>query len=282
MPNKKLLKNKAQKKYWPVLFIFLGFLALLNFTTLVTLVKFFISPRYWNEKTLMAGIFLYLFYLQFKKTKFIFKPTYQVRYLLLAMATIIIGSLSGTDFLLWLGLGVSIFSILIYFFGSVTAGNFILVLMFLLFLGRINSPTALSYISLYLRLISTKIAGMLLNLVGIATQAQGSYLLTKNFACTVSEACNGLNNLVSLLYLTLVFCYLQRIKLKNSLILLVSAVVLAIFANSLRIMTIVVIGYFYGAKIVQPDSFIHILVGIIYFIFAVTTIFYINKLLEKK
>jgi len=205
--------KKTEKKHLPILILFITFITVLNFPTLISFIKMLCYVPFWSEKTLMAAVFLAVFSWQLKNTHWRFNPTYQVRYLLAAMAIIVVAHLSGTDFLLWIGMGLSIYSVLVYFYGLKTAASFIIVLLFLVFLGKINSPTALNLISLYLKIISTKIAALVLNILQIATQAKGNYLITKTFSCTVGEACNGLNNIVSLLYLTLVFFFWVRRRL---------------------------------------------------------------------
>lgn len=276
-----MAKKIENQKHLPILIFFLLFISLLNFTTLLSFLKFFINIRFWSEKTLMATVFIGIFFWQFKNTKWQLKPTYHVRYLLAAMAVIAVAYLSGTDFLFWIGLGLSIYSVLVYFYGFKTANSFIVVLFFLVFLGRINSPTALNIISLYLKAASTKLAALFLNFFQLTAQAKGNYLVTKNFSCTVGEACNGLNNLVSLVYLTLVFCYFQKNSLKKTIVLIGIAGILAVIANSLRIVTIVLIGYCGGSSIINGDSLVHLIIGVIWFVAAVGAILGFNSLLFK-
>jgi exosortase len=264
------MPKKSDQKYLLVLVLFIIFVALLNFPTIISFFKMLFNVRYWSEKTIMAVIFLGVFFWQFRSTKWQFKPTYQVRYLLAAMAIVAVAQLSGTDFLFWFGLALSIYSIFIYFYGAKTANSFIVVLLFLVFLGRINSPTALNLISLYLKMISTKLAALFLNIFQIGAQAKGNYLLTKNFSCTVGDACNGLSNIMSLLYLTLVYCYLQKNTLKKTFYLLVMSIVLAVLANTLRIMTIVLIGNLGGAALVSVNSsrgWVMYWCGVLWFLF---------------
>lgn len=274
-------KGQQHQKYLPVLTLFILFIALLNFSTLVGLINILFNVRFWGEKTIMALVFFWVFFRQFRLTKWQIKPTYQVRWLLTAMVIIAVAHLSGTDFMFWIGLAFSIYSVIIYFYGQKLANSFIVALLFLVFLGKINSPTALNLLSLYLKIISTQLAALLLNIFQIATKAQGNYLITKNFSCTVGDACNGLSNIVSLLYLTLAYCYLQKNTLKKTLYLLGAAVLLAVLANTFRVMTIVIIGTLGGSTLVSAGSFLHVVVGIFWFLLAIGAIIPLNNIVFK-
>ena len=119
--------------------------------------------------------------------------------------------------------------------------------------------------------IST-IAEVLLYQFGYPVARSGVTLVVGQYQLLVADACSGINSLFSLFALGFVYLYLQAYasKVRNLLLLLAIAPV-AILANIVRVMVLVLVTYYLGDEAGQ--GFIHGLAGILLFVVALVALF---------
>ncbi len=107
---------------------------------------------------------------------------------------------------------------------------------------------------------------------GYPVARSGVMLTVGQYQLLVADACSGINSLFSLFALGFVYLYLQSSgsKLRNLLLLLAIAPV-AILANIIRVMVLVLVTYYFGDEAGQ--GFVHGVAGILVFIIALLALF---------
>ena len=115
-------------------------------------------------------------------------------------------------------------------------------------------------------------AEMLLYTLGYPVARSGVTLMVGQYQLLVADACSGINSLFSLFALGFIYLYLQAYasKIRNILLLLVIAPI-AILANIIRVIVLVLVTYYLGDEAGQ--GFIHGLAGILLFIVSLASLF---------
>lgn len=88
----------------------------------------------------------------------------------------------------------------------------------------------------------------LVSLVGIPATNLGSQIQLQNSSFVVGAACSGLNSVVALGTLVVIFVYILECSFRAKIILLAMAVPIALIANIFRVSTLLVIAHFFGAE----------------------------------
>lgn len=150
----------------------------------------------------------------------------------------------------------------------------ILYLMFLVpmpgwFIDRITAPLKefVSYAA------ETLLAG-----AGYAIVRQGVILFVDQYQLLVKDACSGLNSLFSLTAISLFYIYLRHnASWRYALFLVLWIVPIAIFANLVRVITLVLITHYWGEAAAQ--GFLHNSAGMLMFVAALLGIFALDSIL---
>jgi len=132
-----------------------------------------------------------------------------------------------------------------------------------------------------LRMIASNWAAVILNLMGFDIIRVGTQLqFAGMFALDVAAPCSGLKSLVSLIALGLAFAYLSEKSNWKRLIIIISSVPIAIFANIVRIVLIGLIAISFGEK--AALGFFHSFSGFFLFGFALFALAGIGRILSWK
>jgi len=122
------------------------------------------------------------------------------------------------------------------------------------------------------------IAENLLYMVGYPIARQGVTLSIGPYQLLVADACSGLHSIFSLFAIGLLYVYISRhVRWQRNLILVLSLVPLAMLANVLRVIVLVLVTYHFGDEAGQ--GFLHGAAGMVLFIIALTMLFAVDKLL---
>ncbi|MEO8811738.1 MAG: exosortase V [Caulobacteraceae bacterium] len=117
-----------------------------------------------------------------------------------------------------------------------------------------------------------------LHAVGIPVAREGVTIYVAQYQLLVEDACSGMNSIVGLVAVSLLYIYLLRgSSWRYSLVLAGLAIPIAIIANILRIMTLVLLTYFYGDEVAQ--GFLHFTAGMFLFAAALLMVFGIDRLI---
>jgi exosortase len=120
-------------------------------------------------------------------------------------------------------------------------------------------------------------ANHILQFFGVPISQEGVTLQVAQYQLLVEDACSGMNSLVGLIAISLFYIYLVRKASWRYSVFLVSLVVpIAIIANILRIIVLVLLTYFFGDGVAQ--GFLHNVAGLFLFATALALVFAVDHL----
>ncbi|MFZ5994985.1 MAG: VPLPA-CTERM-specific exosortase XrtD [Thermodesulfobacteriota bacterium] len=137
----------------------------------------------------------------------------------------------------------------------------------------------LNRVTLKLRLISSQLGVVMMQLFGMPVYREGNVIDLGFTQLQVVEACSGLHSLISLMVLCLLLVYFFRAHFWKRAVLLISAVPLAVFANSMRITLTGILYKVWGPKI--AEGFFHGFSGWLIFVFCIPVLLFEMKILER-
>lgn len=118
----------------------------------------------------------------------------------------------------------------------------------------------------------SSIAEIILYNFGYPVARSGVTLIVGQYQLLVADACSGINSLFSLFALGFIYLYLQAYSSKIRMLLLFLAIApVAILANIVRVMVLVLVTYYFGDEAGQ--GFIHGAAGILLFIVALFSLY---------
>ena len=148
--------------------------------------------------------------------------------------------------------------------------------LFLLFF-MVPIPTVVyNSLTLKLQLLASELAANGLMAVGIPVVREGNILELPNGPLSVVEACSGIRSLLSLTFLSLVYGYFFEKKAWIRVVLFLSTIPVAIFANACRVVTT---GILSEVRHDLAQGFFHESTGLIVFLVAALILFAVHKLL---
>ena len=119
----------------------------------------------------------------------------------------------------------------------------------------------------------------LLQMFGVPVMREGVALFVAQYQLLVEDACSGMNSLTGLIAISLFYIYLLRgASWRYSLLLICLVIPIAIVANIIRIIILVLLTYFFGDGVAQ--SFLHLSAGMFLFALALGLVFAIDHLLS--
>ena len=119
-----------------------------------------------------------------------------------------------------------------------------------------------------------------LRLVDIPVAREGVTLFVAQYQLLVEDACSGMNSLIGLIAISLFYIYLMRgSSVLYALALTCMVIPIAIVANIMRIMILILLTYFYGDEVAQ--GFLHFAAGIFLFGSSLLMVFAIDSLIFR-
>ena len=129
-----------------------------------------------------------------------------------------------------------------------------------------------------LKILVSDITTWLLSAVGYPITQVGVTIYIAQYQLLVEDACAGLNSLISLTAVGLFYIYLMHnASWRYSMLLLALLLPIAIAANVVRVIILVLLTYYAGNEVAQ--GYLHDFAGIVTFVSALLLIFGIDKLL---
>ena len=163
-------------------------------------------------------------------------------------------------------------------FGISAVRQFILPLAFLLFMVPIPSVLE-NTISVYLKTISTKLGGLVIQLFDIPVHVSGNVIDLGVEQLQVVDACNGLRYIFALLALGVLSAYLFEKVTWKRIIIALSTIPISIVANALRIGATGVLSNYYGPSVAK--GFFHNFAAATLFALSCTLLFLLGLILRK-
>ncbi len=122
-------------------------------------------------------------------------------------------------------------------------------------------------LTLPLKIMISELAEIILHQLGFPIARMGTVLVLSQYRLLVTDACSGLHSLFSLGAMGLLFIHLrQRVSRLHNALLFISIAPVALIANLLRVLVLLLITYYFGDAIGQGPA--HETVGVCLFIFA--------------
>jgi len=134
-------------------------------------------------------------------------------------------------------------------------------------------------VSFPLKLFVTKTSVGALKLMGLPVLREGNIIMFPELTLEVADACSGLRSLVSLLALGVAAAFVVELKGWQRVLVVISAVPIAIFTNWVRVVVTGVLSNRYGAE--AASGFFHEFAGFTVFIVALALLGALTFLLKK-
>jgi len=164
--------------------------------------------------------------------------------------------------------GVSFIAVLLglvlYFYGLKAFKKTLFPLCFLVFMVPFPYLENISY---DLQVFTAHSASFFAGFFGVSLSSTGTFIDLRSCPMIIGVPCSGLNILISLLAIACLFVFLLDCKIYRKLLIVSLALPVAIFANTLRILLLILIAQNYGCDAAM--NFFHFFSGIFVFIIAV-------------
>jgi exosortase D (VPLPA-CTERM-specific) len=136
----------------------------------------------------------------------------------------------------------------------------------------------LQQVTFPLQLLASKLATNLLELVGVPVLRQGNVIYLAAMPLDIAEACSGIRSLLTLVTLAIIYGYLMETRMWVRVVLALSAVPIAVAANSFRIFgTGLLVQYWDPDK---AEGFFHTFSGWLIFVVALIMLFAVHRLIS--
>ena len=113
---------------------------------------------------------------------------------------------------------------------------------------------------------------------GVPVVREGVTIFVAQYQLLVEDACSGMNSLVGLIAVSLLYIYLMRgSSWRYSIALLFFVIPIAIVANIFRIMVLILLTYYFGDAVAQ--GFLHFTAGMFLFATALVFVFGLDQLI---
>ena len=202
------------------------------------------------------------------------------------------GTAGAELFVQRLSLVLMLASVVVYFFG-VRLMRFVAVPLFLLLLAIPIPQIVFNKIAFPLQLFASRCAVAAMSFFSIPVLRQGNVIELMPLGATepkklaVVEACSGIRSLMTLVTLAVIYAYFttpkspasKRLTIARSVILVLSAVPIAILTNAVRVSGTGVLAHYYGTRV--ADGFFHSFSGWVVYIAAALLLFATGWILDR-
>ncbi len=197
----------------------------------------------------------------------------------LSLFVYIVSSAGGLAFPARVAMVVSLFGLVWFCLGKEFIQKLAFPIAFLLFIVPVPY-SLISLVSLPLQLMATKASAALIGNCSIPVYREGNMLYFMQTQLEVAEACSGIRSIMTLIMISLIFCFLSRDGWWRRAILVIAAIPIAITANILRVTGTGVLANFYGDRVAR--GFLHEFSGIAIFVFGFAVLFAVFFLVNRK
>src|ERR1700716_60531 len=136
----------------------------------------------------------------------------------------------------------------------------------------------LQQVTFPLQLLASKLATGLLEVVGVPVLRQGNVIVLASMPLDVAEACSGIRSLLTLVTLAIIYSFLMETRIWVRVLLVCSAIPIAVAANSFRIFgTGLLVQYWDPDK---AEGFFHTFSGWLIFVVALIMLFAVHQLIS--
>lgn len=163
-----------------------------------------------------------------------------------------VGIFLGVNFVSGIMMVAVLIGIIWYIFGATALKSLLFPLLFLLCMVPLPKVLLIA-ITFKLKMIAAHCAVMAVQFMHVPVQRAGSILYLPQGVLTVENECSGINSLISLLTLSVIFAYIMNAKWYGRAAMVVLSVPIAIIANTIRIIVLILAAYIYGVQTASRD-----------------------------
>lgn len=139
---------------------------------------------------------------------------------------------------------------------------------------------ALDQFTAPLKLLVSAMSAAIVEPLGIPIVREGVTMTVGPYQLLVEDACSGLNSLVGLISITTFYIYLLRdAGWRYTLFLVCLIIPIAVVANVIRIVTLILLTYFFGDAVGQ--GFLHVTAGLFLFAVSLLLMFLIDNVASR-
>jgi exosortase D (VPLPA-CTERM-specific) len=135
----------------------------------------------------------------------------------------------------------------------------------------------LQHITFPLQLLATKLATGLLDFVNVPVLRQGNWINLAALPLEVAEACSGIRSLLTLVTLSIIYGYLLESRVWVRIVLVCSAIPIAVAANGFRIFGTGLLVQYWDPE--KGEGFYHIFSGWLIFVVALIMFFAVHRVI---
>ncbi len=153
---------------------------------------------------------------------------------------------------------------------------------FAFFIFSIPFGNTVDQLTFPLRLLATKVSWLVTHgILGIPLVQQGTQLLNadQGYSYEVAAACSGIRSLIPLIIITSIYGFLNFQTKGRRMLMVVSAVPLALICNVIRLIALIVARHFFGEG---AGHFVHEWFGFVTYAIALAGVFLLGRWLEEK
>ncbi|MEO8723318.1 MAG: exosortase V [Sphingobium sp.] len=119
-----------------------------------------------------------------------------------------------------------------------------------------------------------------LHALGFPIEREGITLYIAQYQLLVEDACSGMNSIIGLTAISLFYIYItHRASWRYSAFLMLFILPIAVIANIIRIVTLVLLTYYYGDAVAQ--GFLHMTAGVVLFALALGLVFLLDMVMMR-
>jgi exosortase len=243
-----------------------------------------LALQWWHDPNFSHGFFVPLFagYVLWLKRRELrnLDPSpswYGVAVLLAGLVLLILGNLGAELFLSRFSLLLVCAGLVISFLGWSYQRRILFPCIFLVLM--IPIPVIIfNQITFPLQTLASDLATFMLRTAGLPVLRQGHIIVIPAMPLEVAEACSGIRSLLSLTTLSIIYGYLLEKSVRVRVVLALSAIPIAVVANSLRIVgTGLTVQYWDPDK---AEGFFHAFSGWLIFVVSLSMLFALHRILR--
>lgn len=196
-----------------------------------------------------------------------------------ALLQLIIASFANEYFAARSSLVVLIAGMVLYFFGTDIFRITRMPLLYLLFMVPLPY-IVYNALALPLKMFVSWLSVGFLKTIGLSVLREGNIIMFPNITLEVADACSGMRSLVSMLALSTAYAFYLQVSHAKRWIIIVSAIIIAIATNVLRVIITGILANYHGAAAAR--GFFHEFAGMAVFTLAMAMLAGLGLLLREK
>jgi exosortase len=257
--------------------ILIGIIAAFYYDTIRWLIESWLHNPYYSHGFIVPIISAYIIWNMRKELSNIERKQRkqsQIGLVLFIIGIILYGIafMSTIRFLSGISLIITIYGTVLYIYGRELTKRMSFPILFLL----LAIPVPFVYtITPPVQELSSISSSSLANLAGIPVQRDGLILHMPTGLFEVAVECSGMNSIISLLMISIIFAFILEGSLMMKFVIVLSSIPLAIIGNVLRITSILAVSNMYGQEV--AINYFHNFSNILLFIISLIGLFIIGR-----